>query len=104
MPYGLQCGEKCPRGQNCDRWGVEGTEYKHEGADLMGKAWERCPVSYLNNSHLLIALDILGCNKVAPLSDWPFGFSAWVVKYLTSINNAIEDRKANEVNNGIRRG
>jgi hypothetical protein len=99
MPYGLECGT-CPRGgrENCNTWGIDGTGYKYEGSDLMGKEWPKCPASYLNGSHLLIGLELLTVSKVAPLEGWPSSWSAWVVKYLTGIHHAIEDRKAHEVN------
>tara|TARA_Y100001938_G_scaffold46533_1_gene64753 strand:+ start:444 stop:752 length:309 start_codon:yes stop_codon:yes gene_type:complete len=98
MPYGLDC-KNCPRGgrENCGTWGDSAIDYKYEGDDLMGKEWPKCPASYLEGSHLLIALELMTVSKVSPLQGWPSEWSAWVVKYLTGIHHAIEDRKLYEV-------
>ena len=96
MPYGLDCRE-CPRERKCNAWGVESLAYKHEGEDLMGTKWPVCPSSYLNDPHILLALEITNCARVAPLADWPSGWAAWVVKYMQAIHQAVEERKAEEV-------
>ena len=95
MPYGLDC-ETCPRSNRCDQWGVDGENYRHEGADLFGETWERCPIAYLSAPTIQVALQLFQNNKVAPLHGWPSQWSAWVSETITRLSDTIEERQGYE--------
>lgn len=91
-PYGLNCND-CPRERRCSTWGDSDLSYKHEGIDLLGKTWDRCPASYLNDPALTLAVEIYAATKISPLANWPDGWACWVKDYLIGIDRAIRERK-----------
>lgn len=93
--YSLKC-QACPRDHLCDSWGVPGVKYKHEGKDLLGKKWDKCPTSYLKDSRLNMAVELYAATKISPLQDWPDGWAAWVRDYLVKIDQAIKERNSFE--------
>jgi hypothetical protein len=78
---------------NCSKWGVSGLKYKHEGRDILGRSWERCPADYLTDPHLSMAVELYASTRISPLGDWPDGWAAWVRDYLVKIDQAIKERK-----------
>jgi hypothetical protein len=91
--FGLDC-QNCPREKNCEKWDVSGVEYKHEGRNLLGRTWERCPSAYLCDPHLSLAVEMYASTKISPLADWPDSWSCWVRDYLVKIDQAINERRS----------
>ena len=94
--YRLDC-EHCPREKKCKEWGADGVQYKHEGRDLLGRKWGRCPADYLNDPNLLLAVELYAATKISPLANWPDGWAAWVRDYMIAIDRAIKERKAHDL-------
>jgi hypothetical protein len=95
LPFRLKC-EECPREYRCGEYGPGVSSWKFEGKPIFKTEWKRCPVDYLKEPHLRIALDVLSYAKISPISGWPFDYSDWVVQFVSEIHKAIEERKAEE--------
>lgn len=63
----------------------------------LGDEWDGCPVRALRDDHhLLYVLRLDRQGSLAPLSDWPDGYAAWVPDLWSEVRAARDDRRAHE--------
>lgn len=59
----------------------------------MGEDWKRCPVAYLSDPHLSMAVELYAATKISPIAEWPDGWAAWVRDYLVKIDQCVRERR-----------
>ena len=96
-PYGLECSA-CPRGRLCESYPSADSPYPLEGQILPPKGWAdwggRCPVAWLFNGEVALALELEALAKVTPLAGWPAQYPAWVPMALREIDDCRRASKA----------
>lgn len=96
-PYGLQCGEKCPRNSRCDEWGGSDLSYPFEGQNILSRQWDHCPAKPLQDRRLLVAVSLYRAGQFAALAGWPDLYPAWLERWVLAIDQQIKARQIEQI-------
>ena len=70
---------------------------KRRAGNYLNTTWDQCPVRViLDDPRMTAAMHLERCAKISPISNWPFGYSAWVPHLVADISTARLDRKNSE--------
>lgn len=50
--------------------------------------WSHCPLDLINDPRIVAVFHLSRMANVAPLSDWPAGYAAWVVAGIMALRGA----------------
>ena len=90
--HGLRCA-----GGNFEECGLDSSKCKKRSGYYLNSSWDKCPVrAVLDDEKIMAALKMERLAKIAPLSNWPDGYSAWLPELVCAIRDARDDRVANE--------
>jgi len=76
---------------------VPGLDYPFEGSEVLRRAWDACPASYLASPQLAVAVSLFVTSETSAISGWPDAYAAWVEDYLTDLRIAVDKKRAEAI-------